>query len=94
MNVSNEAIRRTSISDGARIVKQLERIADALEKLAEPPPETIALLPDSCGAQETIFDGTPITCGLPPNHRGSHKAERKDGTAWAWTTDMYGGNPR
>lgn len=92
MNVSNEAIRRTSISDGARIVKQLERIADALEKLAEPPPETIASLPDPCGAQETILDGTPVTCSLPPNHKGRHWAERKDGSAWAWSTDMYG-NP-
>jgi hypothetical protein len=92
MTVNDEAIRRTSISHEAQIVRQLERIADALEKLAEPPPETIALLPDPCGAQKTIFDGTPVTCGLPPNHRGRHKAEQKDGTAWAWTTDMYG-NP-
>lgn len=93
MTVNDEAIRRTSTSDGTRIVKQLERIADALEKLAEPPPETIALLPDPCGAQETIFDGTSVTCGLPPNHEGRHHAERADGSAWAWLTDMYG-NPR
>lgn len=72
-----------------KITTQLQRIADALEKLAEPPPETTTSLPDLCGSKEHIGDGVYVTCSLPPNHGGRHQTERTSGPPWSWPRNPY-----
>jgi hypothetical protein len=76
--------RVTPIPYLEKIVAQLERIADALEKLAEPPSVTITSLPDPCGDKEYIGDGVYVTCGLPSNHQGRHQVTMVNGPVRSW----------